>query len=164
MGVIEIIQRWCDSFACDRDFVDTPTTISNRNITGASASVNAQTGEPTVVVEFDDDATGELARVTATLFAQARTGVSGRLVIKLDGETLVPATVTSPITCGGLQIVGDITADQASALAAILTAPPLPTSLRLTKHEVVPGPLPGPPGTGVPRHKRRPSSTAVRSH
>lgn len=100
--------------ACDDEGVK--YSLEPARIVGGieSATAGIPAGQPTwvVTVDLDPAATEEFAELTAELVGTRR-----QLALVLDGRVLSAPTVQSPIQDGQLEIAGDFTEEQATALA-----------------------------------------------
>jgi preprotein translocase subunit SecD len=70
---------------------------------------------PTVALQLDEKATGELGDLTRELV-----GSTTQVALVLDGEVLSAPTIMSVIDTGQLQLAGDFTKSEATELAARL--------------------------------------------
>ena len=87
-----------------------------------------------VYLEGDHAVAFTLTEEGAKLFAEATAANTGKTItIRLDGKTLVAATVRTAITNGSGLINGMGNADRATTTAAQITAPRLPVEMTLRK-------------------------------
>ena len=104
--------------------------IQGDNLTGAQASVDPQTNENVVNIQFDQQG--------GQRFAQLTTQNVGRpFAIILDGEVLSAPNINEPIRGGAAQISGGFTADSANALAISLRSGALPVDLAIVEERTV---------------------------
>ncbi|MBL4791640.1 protein translocase subunit SecD [Citromicrobium bathyomarinum] len=104
--------------------------IQGDNLTGAQASVDPQTNENVVNIQFDQQGGQRFAQLTTQ-------NVGYPFAIILDGEVLSAPNINEPIRGGSAQIAGSFTADSANALAISLRSGALPVDLAIVEERTV---------------------------
>ncbi|MXO89793.1 protein translocase subunit SecD [Pontixanthobacter aquaemixtae] len=104
--------------------------IKGDNLTDARQSVDPQTNEPVVSIQFDPEG----GRRFATLTEQ---NVNKPFAIILDGKVLSAPNINEPIRGGAAQISGSFTADSANQLAISLRSGALPVDLTVVEERSV---------------------------
>lgn len=104
--------------------------ISGDNLTRALASIDADTNQSVVLLQFDEEGKRAFADFTGA-------NVGKPLAIVLDGEVLAAPTIRVAIRGGIVQISGSFTHDSANQLAISLNSGALPIPLRLVEQRVI---------------------------
>lgn len=104
--------------------------ISGDHLVHIMASIDANTGESVVQLQFDEKGKQALADFTGA-------NVGRPIAIVLDGEVLTAPTIQEAIRGGLVQISGNFTRDSANQLAIILRSGALPTPLVLVAERVI---------------------------
>ncbi len=104
--------------------------IQGDSLTGAQASVDPQTNENIVAIQFDQQGTQRFAQLSTQ-------NVGKNFAIILDGEVLSAPVFNEPIRGGSAQISGGFTADTANALAISLRSGALPVDLAIVEERTV---------------------------
>ena len=104
--------------------------IQGDNLTGAQASVDPQTNESVVNIQFDQQGGQRFAQLTTQ-------NVGKPFAIILDGEVLSAPNINEPIRGGAAQISGSFNADSAAALAISLRSGALPVDLAIVEERTV---------------------------
>jgi preprotein translocase subunit SecD len=104
--------------------------IKGDNLIGATASVDQQTNEPVVSIQFDAQG--------GQRFAQLSTQNVGKLfAIILDGQVISTPYFREPILGGQAQISGSFTTESANQLAISLRSGALPVDLTVVEERTV---------------------------
>lgn len=104
--------------------------IKGDNLIGAQATVDQQTNEPVVSIQFDAQG--------GQRFAQLSTQNVGKLfAIILDGQVLSTPYFREPILGGSAQISGSFTTESANQLAISLRSGALPVDLTVVEERTV---------------------------
>lgn len=104
--------------------------IKGDNLIGAQATVDQQTNEPVVSIQFDAQG--------GQRFAQLSTQNVGKLfAIILDGQVLSTPFFREPILGGSAQISGSFTTESANQLAISLRSGALPVDLAIVEERTV---------------------------
>lgn len=106
------------------------TQLSGKNLKRASLQFHAQTGEPQVGIEFNDDGKKLFADIT-------KRDVGKPVGIFLDGQPISIPTVQEAITDGSAVISGNFTIAEAKTLAQRLNAGALPVPISLESQQSV---------------------------
>lgn len=102
-------------------------SISGDRVVEARAGIDQTTGQPMVVIAFDDAGARKLAQLTAA-------NVGNPLAIVLDGKVLSAPLVNEPITGGQAQIAGGLSEESANEMAIAIRAGALPVAFTLVEH------------------------------
>lgn len=101
--------------------------ISGDRIVAARPGIDQFTGEPMVMISFDEAGTRKFALLTGA-------NVGNALAIVLDGKVLSTPIISEPITGGQAQIAGALTQESANAMAAAIGSGALPAAFTLVEH------------------------------
>ncbi|MBL8657382.1 MAG: protein translocase subunit SecD [Altererythrobacter sp.] len=104
--------------------------IRGDSLTNATASVNPQTNEPLVNIQFDQTGGQRFADLTTK-------NVNKPFAIILDGKVLSAPNINEPILGGSAQISGSFTAASANSLAIALRSGALPVDLTVIEERTV---------------------------
>lgn len=104
--------------------------IRGDNLTNASASVDPQTNQQVVNIQFDSVGGRRFADLTTK-------NVNKPFAIILDGEVLSAPNINEPIMGGSAQISGSFTAETANQLAIALRSGALPVDLTVIEERTV---------------------------
>jgi preprotein translocase subunit SecD len=130
-ALLEIVERVCAAYPCDeanpQNYTDQPTGLTGADMSTAFAGTNTVTGQPILLFELNRGAAGTFATLTQRLFdTNVQGGTPDQLAFSMDGEVLVAAVVSSPITAGSGQINGDFSAEEVRQLAIQVESGRLP--------------------------------------
>ena len=117
-------------FAGQFEAVDRLGGIRGDSLTNAQASVDPQTNEPVVNIQFDQEGGRKFADLSTRF-------VGDRFAIILDGEILSSPFFREPILGGSAQISGGFTAETANNLAISLRSGALPVDLTVIEERTV---------------------------
>ena len=104
--------------------------IRGDNLTGAQASVDPQTNEPLVNIQFDSTGGKRFADLTTK-------NVGKPFAIVLDDEIISAPNINEPILGGAARISGSFTPDSANNLAIALRSGALPVDLTVIEQRTV---------------------------
>ena len=104
--------------------------IRGDNLTNAQASVDPQTNEAVVNIQFDQQGGAKFARLTTE-------NVNKPFAIILDDKVLSAPNINEPILGGSAQISGSFTTETANALAISLRSGALPVDLAVVEERTV---------------------------
>ena len=104
--------------------------IKGDNLIGAQQSFDAQTNEPVVNIQFDQQGGARFAKLT-------QENVNRPFAIILDGEVLSAPNINEPILGGAAQISGSFTVESANQLAIALRSGALPVDLAVIEERTV---------------------------
>ncbi|MFV0645202.1 MAG: protein translocase subunit SecD, partial [Sphingomonadaceae bacterium] len=104
--------------------------IQGDRLVDAQQSVNQQTNEPIVNIQFDQQGGAKFAKLTTD-------NVNKPFAIILDGEVLSAPNINEPILGGSAQISGSFTTESASQLAIALASGALPVDLKVIEERTV---------------------------
>lgn len=102
--------------------------ISGNRLAQARTGFDEFTGQPMVMVSFDEAGAREFAMLTAA-------NVGKPLAIVLDGKVLSAPVINEPITGGQAQLSGGFTQESANQLAIALQSGALPVAFTLVEHK-----------------------------
>lgn len=106
------------------------TELSGKHVKHASVGFDQQTGEPYVILDFNDEG--------ADLFTQLTQENIGKIIgIFLDGEAITIPTVQQVIYGGQATITGSFTIDEAKLLAQRLNAGALPVPISVVSQQTI---------------------------
>ena len=111
------------------------TILTGRYLKKSTLDFNPSTGEPSVLLEFDEEGGRFFAEIT-------RENVGRRVAIFLDGQPISIPVVNEEIASGSAQISGQFTPDEAKALVRRLNSGALPVPIQLLSQQSV-GPVLG---------------------
>ena len=104
--------------------------IQGDRLVNAQATVDPQTNEDAVSIQFDSQGAQRFAQLTTQ-------NVGKPFAIILDGEVLSAPNINEPIRGGQAQISGSFDADSANALAISLRSGALPVDLAIVEERTV---------------------------
>ncbi|RPF72431.1 protein translocase subunit SecD [Aurantiacibacter spongiae] len=104
--------------------------IRGDSLTGAQQTVDPQTNEPVVSIQFDPQGGAKFAQLTTQ-------NVNRPFAIILDDEVLSAPNINEPILGGGAQISGGFTTETANNLAIALRSGALPVDLAVIEERTV---------------------------
>ena len=104
--------------------------IKGDSLTNAQASVNPQTNENIVNIQFDQQGAAKFARLTTQ-------NVNKPFAIILDNQVLSAPNINEPIRGGSAQISGSFTSESANQLAIALRSGALPVDLKVIEERTV---------------------------
>ncbi len=104
--------------------------IKGDSLTNAQASVNPQTNEQVVNIQFDQQGAAKFARLTTQ-------NVNKPFAIILDDKVLSAPNINEPIRGGTAQISGSFTSESANQLAIALRSGALPVDLKVIEERTV---------------------------
>ncbi len=104
--------------------------ISGDKLVRADATVNPQTNQPAVSIQFDNEGGQKFARMS-----QQFTGK--QFAIILDGKVISAPVIEEPILTGSSIISGSFTTDSANQLAIALRSGALPVDLKIVEERSV---------------------------
>ena len=133
---LEIVERICLDSSCV-NYEDQLTGLTDADIARAFAIQDFVTNEPILSFRLDGGAAQQFAVITQRINASGN-----QLAFVLDGETLVSATVRTPILEGLGQIDGDFTLEDVQRLAIQFESGRLPidiTEISASVYEVTEG-------------------------
>lgn len=104
--------------------------VAGSNVKSAGVTVDSQTNQPAVSLEFDKAGASKWGAYTTA-------NVRQYIVILLDNVVQSVAQIREPITDGSTQISGSFTAEEAKRLAAVLQAGALPVELTPSSTQIV---------------------------
>lgn len=107
-----------------------PTALTGRFLQKSILDFNSSTGEPIVLLEFNDEG----GRLFAEMTGQ---NVGKRIAIYLDGEPISVPVVQQEISSGRAQITGQFQADEAKTLVRRLNSGALPVPIELISQQSV---------------------------
>jgi preprotein translocase subunit SecD len=130
-ALLEIVERTCIANPCSdlypENFTDHLTGLTGADMSSAFAGTNTVTGEPILLFALNRGAAQQFAQLTTNLFnTNVVGGTADQLAFQMDGETLVSAVVSSPITSGSGQINGNFSAEEVRQLAIQVESGRLP--------------------------------------
>lgn len=106
------------------------TELSGKHVKHASVGFDPNTGEPYVILDFNEEG--------SELFAQLTEENLGKVIgIFLDGEVITAPTVQQTIYGGQATISGDFTVDEAKLLAQRLNAGALPVPIEIVSQQTI---------------------------
>lgn len=109
-----------------RYVIKTAPVLTKADIESAKASFDERTGGPVVSIVLTPDGRERFAE-----FSRAHVGRMIAMVV--DGTVISAPVIAEPVTGGQLQIAGRFTVAAAEAMAASLSAPPLPYALSVAE-------------------------------
>ncbi|MEL6485928.1 MAG: hypothetical protein AAFQ13_02115 [Pseudomonadota bacterium] len=98
--------------------------IKGRDVVRATSGLDADTGEPALMVTFNERATRKLGRLT-------KRNAGKQIAIIVDGEVVSAPIVFAPVLGGSVQITGGFDEATSTELAALLSSGALPTPLQI---------------------------------
>ncbi len=104
--------------------------IKGDSLTNAQGSVNPQTNEAVVNIQFDTQGGAKFAKLTTD-------NVGKPFAIILDGKVLSAPNINEPIRGGSAQISGSFTTESANQLAIALRSGALPVDLTVVERRTV---------------------------
>ncbi|RNJ64226.1 MAG: hypothetical protein EDM03_07805 [Porphyrobacter sp. IPPAS B-1204] len=104
--------------------------VSGERLVHVVASIDADTGQSVIRLQFDQKGTEAFADFTGA-------NVGLRIAIVLDGEVLTAPTIQEAIRSGDVQISGNFTHDDANQLAIALRSGALPTPFSLVAERII---------------------------
>lgn len=104
--------------------------IKGDNLTNAQQSVDPQTNEAVVSIQFDQQGGAKFAQLTEQ-------NVNKPFAIILDGKVLSAPNINEPIRGGSAQISGSFTTESANQLAISLRSGALPVNLTVVEERTV---------------------------
>ncbi len=104
--------------------------IQGDSLVDAGQSVDPQTNEPVVTIQFDQQGAAKFARLTTQ-------NVGKPFAIILDGKVLSAPNINEPIRGGTAQISGGFTTESANQLAISLRSGALPVDLTVIEERTV---------------------------
>jgi preprotein translocase subunit SecD len=104
--------------------------IKGDSLVNAQATVNPQTNENVVTIQFDQQGAAKFARLTTA-------NVNKPFAIILDDKVLSAPNINEPIRGGTAQISGSFTAESANQLAIALRSGALPVDLKVIEERTV---------------------------
>ncbi|MCH7882971.1 protein translocase subunit SecD [Patescibacteria group bacterium] len=107
-----------------------PTPLTGRFLKRSILDFNSSTGEPIVLLEFDDEGTRIFAALTKEFIGK-------RIAIYLDGVPISIPVVQQEITGGSAQISGQFTLSEARALVRRLNSGALPVPIQLISQQSI---------------------------
>jgi preprotein translocase subunit SecD len=110
--------------------VQTKTLLTGADLATARVSIDQNTSEPYVSVEFNPDGAKAFADLTAA-------NVGRRLAIILDGNVHSAPVIREKIPSGQAQITGGFTTEEATDLAIVLRAGALPAPVNVLEERTV---------------------------
>jgi preprotein translocase subunit SecD len=130
-ALLEIVERICTGSPCDdafpENFTDQLTGLTGADMSSAFAGTNTVTGQPILLFALNRGAAQQFAQLTTDLYnTNVVGGTPDQLAFQMDGETLVSAVVSSPITSGSGQINGNFSAEEVRQLAIQVESGRLP--------------------------------------
>jgi preprotein translocase subunit SecD len=130
-ALLEIVERSCTANPCSdlfpENFTDQLTGLTGADMSSAFAGTNTVTGQPILLFALNRGAAQQFAQLTADLHeTNVPGGTPDQLAFQMDGETLVSAVVSSPITSGSGQINGNFSAEEVRQLAIQVESGRLP--------------------------------------
>ena len=102
-------------------------SISGDRLRDARTGTDEVTGQPMVMISFDDAGARKFALLT-------QANVGNPLAIVLDGKVLSAPIINEPILGGNAQISGGFTQDAANQMAIALRSGALPVAFKLVEH------------------------------
>lgn len=106
------------------------TQLSGKHIKHASVGFDQKTGEPYVILDFNEEG--------AKLFSDLTEANVGKIIgIFLDGEAITTPTVQQVIYGGQATITGNFTVDEAKLLAQRLNAGALPVPITVISQQTI---------------------------
>ena len=112
------------------EFIDPDGNVIISGSDLVNATGQSYNGQNIISLEFSDEGTQKFADATSA-------HVGENIIIQLDGETIVDATVNEPITDGRAQIEGNYTLEEAINMAAILKGGALPVDVEILSKQTV---------------------------
>jgi preprotein translocase subunit SecD len=110
--------------------VQTKTLLTGADLATARVSIDQNTSEPYVSVEFNPEGAKAFADLTAA-------NVGRRLAIILDGNVHSAPVIREKIPSGQAQITGGFTSEEATDLAIVLRAGALPAPVKVLEERTV---------------------------
>jgi len=110
--------------------IEERVALAGERLSDARAGFDQRTSQPIVTFRLDNAGARTFAAITEA-------NVGSPFAIVLDGEVLSAPVIQEPITGGAGQISGNLTAQQASDLAALLRAGALPAPLTVIEERTV---------------------------
>ncbi|MXO74451.1 protein translocase subunit SecD [Altererythrobacter aerius] len=104
--------------------------IKGDSLVNAQATVNPETNENVVTIQFDQQGAAKFARLTTE-------NVNRPFAIILDNKVLSAPNINEPIRGGTAQISGSFTAESANQLAIALRSGALPVDLKVIEERTV---------------------------
>ena len=103
--------------------------INGSRLIGASASIDAASGENVLLLQFDELGKTQLAELSAAHVGQ-------RMAVILEGEIITAPTILEPIGGGQMQLTGSFTAQSANELAISLRSGALPAPFKIVEERL----------------------------
>ena len=132
---LSIVERICLNASCS-EFEDLDTGLTGEDLSNASPSQDAVTGQPIVLIQLERSAAGAFAELTQRIFSTNNSPTPDQLGFFLDDIELVSASVVSPILSGNGQVrVGSL--ERARDLAIQIESGRLPIDIHVLTEKVV---------------------------
>ncbi len=133
-ALLEILKRVCTANPCDdtapQNFSDQLTGLTGADMSTAFAGTSTTTNQPILLFELNRGAAAQFSVLTTELFnTNVVGGTPDQLAFSMDGEVLVSAVVSSPITAGSGQINGSFSAEEVRQLAIQIESGRLPIEI-----------------------------------
>lgn len=117
---------------------DGTVILTGNLLKDAQATIDPNTQQPEINLEFDAEGTRAFAEATAEAAKYPDTDPRNRIAILLDGEVLTNPTVKEPIPSGRARITGGFDSYQEAAnIAALLRGGALPVSMEIIAKQTV---------------------------